>query len=198
MFQFYEDEEMTKTTSLIENTGIVGEKNVVSGVIYFGCPDKNLQLQTRAESGINPIMISPFFRLPEIARNTQYTKTATRNTDLALNGFVYRLVQSGKTAANAPLFSQNIGDEIMDGTALWRCVAEAHKVAEIKLALSEEQLETAAAGTPLSIGRTVKGGAAVAIYYSIENGVDRIFSDFDCPQLSLSINECVIDEIKEN
>ena len=198
MFQFYKDEEMTKTTSLIQNTGIVGEKNIVSGVIYFGCPDKKLQLQTRAESGINPIMISPFFRLPEIARNTQYTKTATRNTDLALNGFVYRLVQSGKTAANAPLFSQKIGDEVMDGTALWRCVAEAHKIAEIKLALSEEQLETAAAGSPLSIGRTVKGGAAVAIYYSLENGVDRIFSDFDCPQLSLSINECVIDEIKEN
>ena len=197
MFQFYKDEEMNETTNLIENTGIVGEKNVVTGVIYFGCPDKKLQLQTRAESGINPIMISPFFRLPEIARNTQYTKTATRNTDLSLNGFVYRLVKSGKTAENAPLFSQNIGDEIMDGTALWRCVAEAHKVAEIKWALSEKDLETAAAGYPLSIGRTIKGGAAVAIYYSIENGVDRIFSDFDCPQLSLSINECVITEIKE-
>ena len=197
MFQFYKDEEMKETTNLIENTGIVGEKNIVTGVIYFGCPDKKLQLQTKAESGINPIMISPFFRLPEIARNTQYTKNATRNTDLALNGFVYRLVHSGKTAENAPLFSQNIGDEIMDGSALWRCVAEAHKVAEIKLALSEKDLETAAPGYPLSIGRTIKGGAAVAIYYSIENGVDRIFSDFDCPQLSLSINECVITEIKE-
>ena len=197
MFQFYKDEEMKETTSLIENTGIVGEKNIVSGVIYFGCPDKKLQLQTKAESGINPVMISPFFRLPEMARNTQYTKNATRNTDLALNGFVYRLVKSGKTAENAPLFSQNIGDEIMDGTALWRCVAEAHKVAEIKLSLSEQGLETAVPGYPLSIGRRIKGGAAVAIYYSIENGVDRIFSDFDCPQLSLSINECVITEIKE-
>lgn len=198
MFQFYKDEEMKEPTNLIQNTGIVGEKNIVSGVIYFGCPDKKLQLQTKSESGIAPIMISPFFRLPEIARNTQYTKTATRNTDLALNGFVYRLVRSGKTAENAPLFSQNIGDEIIDGTALWRCVAETHKLTEIKLSLSETGLTTAVGGSPLSIGRTVKGGAAVAIYYSIENGVDRIFSDFDCPQLALSINECVITEIKEN
>lgn len=198
MFQFYKDEEMKEPTNLIQNTGIVGEKNIVSGVIYFGCPDKKLQLQTKSESGIAPIMISPFFRLPEIARNTQYTKTAARNTDLALNGFVYRLVRSGKTAENAPLFSQNIGDEIIDGTALWRCVAETHKLTEIKLSLSETGLTTAAVGSPLSIGRTVKGGAAVAIYYSIENGVDRIFSDFDCPQLSFSINECVITEIKEN
>lgn len=197
MFQFYKDEEMKEPTNLIQNTGIVGEKNIVSGVIYFGCPDKKLQLQTKSESGINPVTISPFFRLPEIARNTQYTKNATKNTDLALNGFVYRLVRSGKTAETAPLFSQNIGDEIMDGTAVWRCVAETHKLTEIKLSLSETGLETAGVGSPLSIGRTVKGGAAVAIYYSIENGVDRIFSDFDCPQLSLSINECVITEIKE-
>ena len=90
MFQFYKDEEMKEPTNLIQNTGIVGEKNIVSGVIYFGSTDKKLQLQTKSESGIAQIMISPFFRLPEIARNTQYTKTATRNTDLALNGFGVR------------------------------------------------------------------------------------------------------------
>lgn len=196
IFAIYHDEEMTQLASSIKFQSVINNKNPVRGVVFFGSTDKNVVLKTRKNRGIDNITITPKFRLEEIERNKRYKKPLTNSIDYHLNGFIYKLIKQGITSPIAPFFSQEIGAEIVDGDCIWRCVSVAHKKEEIKLALSEKQLDNVAAGNSLIVAQEIKGGIAIPIFYEIRNSVENIYSDFNCPQLSFSINECIIESVE--
>lgn len=188
-FRCWTDEEMTQPLTELFFSTFLEQSTERTGFFYFGCKEKWLELKTEQNQGIDNIEIFPFFNLPTIAKNTRF-EIGDCNDHL-YNGYIYRLTTAGLSPSSLPTFSTTIGTTVTCGTAKFLCVSKAHTTAEVKLALSEEDLTTAVAGAPLSLGNTIDGGIGVPIFYAISDSVDNPFDDRTCPQLCLSINNCI-------
>ena len=184
-FNIYADEFLSKPLNMVAFSTFLDEQQKKQGVFYFGSPNDLIELVSKSDN----IRIYPVMQLPEIERETEYA--LTKNNDFIQMGYTYRLIQGGITAAEPPVYPLVLGAEIKDGTALFKCVSKAHNVKELKLSLSEKQLETAVAGAGVRLGKELTGGTAIAIYYELTNSVDNVFNDFQTPQLGVEINECI-------
>lgn len=189
-FQFWADDTMqTPLTVLSFSTDLAQTNTSKKGVVYFGSPLDIVKLQTTVNAGVDNVLIYPALTLIAPERNTAYQIIGGCN-DFIVNGYVFRLKTGGTTAAQMPPYSTNLGDLINDGTAQFQCVSKAHSVNELRLALSESDLQAAQWGQPLSLGNTVLGGAEIAVYYEFLDGVYNPFNSAGCEQLCVSINEC--------
>ena len=188
-FQFWADDAMTTPLTALSFSRDLAQTNAGKrGVAYFGTPLEIVKLQTTGNAGVDNILISPEMTLTAPERNTAYGMGGCN--DFVVNGYVFRLKTGGTTAAAMPAYNTNLGDIVDDGTAQFQCVSKAHSINEIRLALSENGLNTAVFGQPLSLGNTVLGGAEIAVYYEFLDSVDNPFNDSTCPQLCISINDC--------
>lgn len=188
-FRFWQEDTMDNQAFTLSFSRDLAQTNVSKkGVVYFGSPLEIVKLQTTVNAGVDNILVSPELTLTAPERNVAYSLGGCN--DFIVNGYVFRLKTGGTTAAQMPAYSTNLGDTINDGTAQFQCVSKAHSVNEIRLALSENGLNTAVWGQPLSLGNTVLGGAEIAVYYEFMDSVDNPFNDSTCPQLCISINEC--------
>ena len=189
-FGFWANEDMTVEFADLNLSRVLGEPNLPkTGKCYFGSPQNFGKLQAETGAGVTNIQVFPQFNLPDIERNKAYD-IGIKN-DYHVNGFVYRLLTAGTTAASSVAYPQALGATVTDGTAVFRCVSAAHKTTEIKFAMSQSDLETAIAGAALSIGNTINAGSAIPIYYSILDSVDNVFNDSQTPQLCFAITPCV-------
>lgn len=194
-FQFWADDTMqTPLTVLSFSTDLAQTNTSKKGVVYFGSPLEIVKLQTTINAGVDNVLIYPALTLAAPERNTAYSLGGCK--DFIVNGYVFRLKTGGTTAAQMPPYATNLGDIVDDGTAQFQCVSEAHSVNEIRLALSEDGLNTAVWGQPLSLGNTVLGGAEIAVYYEFLDSVDNPFNSTNCEQLCISINECTESSIE--
>lgn len=184
-FNIYADEILSKHLDMVAFSTFLDEQQKKHGVFYFGSPNDLIKLVAKSDN----IRIFPKIQLPEIERETEYP--LTKHNDFIQMGYTYRLIQSGITAAQPPVYPLVLGAEISDGTAVFKCVSKAHNVKELKLALSEKLLETAVAGAGVSLGKELTGGTPIAIYYELTNSVDNVFNDFQTPQLGVEINDCI-------
>ena len=188
-FRFWQEPTMDNQAVTLSFSRDLSETNTSKkGVVYFGSPLEIVKLQTTVNAGVDNVLISPALTLTAPERNTAYTIGGCN--DFIVNGYVFRLKTGGTTAAQMPPYSTNLGDLINDGTAQFQCVSKAHSVNELRLSLSEDGLQSAQWGQPLSLGNTVMGGSEIAVYYEFLDGVDNPFNSAGCEQLCISINEC--------
>lgn len=196
-FGIWQDETMQTPLSVVQLSRDLTDSNTPKkGRFWFGAKEAYLMLQTAVNAGVNNVTLRPTFKLSTIQRSTEYT--LGNCNDYALNGYIYRLITAGTTAANAPNYSQNLGDTITDGAAVFQCVSKAHSVNEIKLSLTENGLSTATAGAALILGNTINGGGAMEIWYQVTDSVNNVFNTANCSQLCIAINECEEKQIPQN
>lgn len=188
-FRFWRETTMDNQAFTLSFSRDLAETNTSKkGVVYFGSPLEIIKLQTTVNAGVDNVLIYPALTLSSPERNKVYNLGGCN--DFIVNGYVFRLKTGGTTAAQMPPYSTNLGDTINDGTAQFQCVSKAHSVNELRLALSEDGLQSAQWGQPLSLGNTVLGGAEIAVYYEFLDSVDNPFNSTNCEQLCISINEC--------
>lgn len=196
-FGIWQDETMQTHLSVEQFLRDLTDANTPKkGRFWFGAKEVYLMLQTKVNAGVDSVTLSPTFALSTIQRSTEYT--LANCNDYALNGYIYRLITAGTTAATAPAYSTNLGDTITDGGCVFVCVSKAHSINEIKLSLTGESgLSTAQAGSAVSLGNTVNGGGGIEIWYQVTDTVDNVFN-MTCPQLCIAINECEEKQIPQN
>lgn len=188
-FRFWQEPTMDNQAFVLSFIRDLAETNTSKkGVVYFGSPLEIVKLQTTVNAGVDNVLIYPAITLTAPERNTAYN--LSNCNDFIVNGYVFRLKTAGTTGSQMPNYSTELGAAVTDGTAVFQCVSKAHNPNEIRLALSENGLNTAVFGQALSLGNTVTGGSEIAIYYEFLDGVDNTFNDTQCPQLCISINEC--------
>lgn len=185
-FGLYTDEEMTMPAtglSFVFNQ----ENNTRQGVLYFGSPDSNIALQTVNNQGVDNVILSPIQSLGQPERDT----ALNIGQCFIVNNIVFQCVEAGVTASNTVSYPSYVGAVATDGTATLNAIYTAHRPSEIKLALSEPALENATAGGALQLGNTIQGGAAIAIYYSITNGVEQVSDTGAFANICIALNDCV-------
>lgn len=185
-FGLYLDEEMTQAATSLSFV-FNQEHNTASGVLYFGSPDTGVALQTVVNQGVDNVTLSPIVALWQPERSTQLNLGQC----FIVNGIVFQCVEAGTTASNAVSYPSNVGGVATDGTAVLNAIYPAHAPDEIKLSLSEQGLDNTTAGGALQLGNTIQGGAAIAIYYSITNGVSQVSDTGAYANLCLALNDCV-------
>ena len=185
-FGLYQDEEMTQAATSLSFV-FNQEHNTASGVLYFGSPNTGVALQTVVNQGVDNVSLSPIVALGQPERSTQLSLGQC----FIVNGIVFQVATAGETAATIPSYPSNVGGVATDGTAVLNAIYPAHAPNEIKLALSEQGLDNATAGGALQLGNTIQGGAAIAIYYSITNGVQQVSDTGAYANLCLALNDCV-------
>ena len=156
-------------------------------MLYFGSPDSNIALQTVNNQGVDNVALSPVQSLRQPERDT----AVNIGQCFIVNNIVFQCVEAGTTASNAVSYPSYVGAVATDGTATLNAIYTAHRPNEIKLALSESGLETATAGGALQLGNTIQGGASIAIYYSITNGVEQVSDTGAYANLCIALNDCV-------
>lgn len=195
-FKFWANEQMTEVPGSPTSGGTplqsvffdVGGAAHQDFVLYFGSPQRSYNLQTRVNSGIDAVTLTPAAALPERENQTAYEVGAVVSDGA---GNIHRCIAAGTSGETAPNWLKQRGGRTSDGGVVWHCLGEAYQPAAVRLALSAAGLDSAQAGAPLALGATVRGGAAVAVHVRIANSVsDRYDAPFS-PQISLNINDCV-------
>lgn len=197
-FGLWANEAMTQkigdatTNPQANHLGIMMENQAyVDKVFYFGSTNTAEQLQTQNNSGMDNIMITPVDALPNRVGNTAYNVGDVVEPANG-GGYVYQCITAGTTAATAPSWLKTANSNTADGTVVWRCKGKRYNPSDIKLALSQADLNSAVGGAALSLGNTVKGGAAIAIYVrfmgSVSDKYDLRSKDF----VSLDLNPCIV------
>ena len=185
-FQFWQDEEMT--TSATELSFVFDNNSTTSqGVVYFGSPDTNVALQTISNQGVANVELTPTQSLQQPERGVNISVGQC----FIVNDIVFQCVTAGDTSSTAVSYPNTVGQAVQDGGAVMNGIYPAHKPSEIKLALSENGIEQATAGGSIGLGNTVRGGAAIAVYYKIENGVRQVSDTGAYNNLCIAINDCV-------
>lgn len=159
-------------------------------VFYFGSPDASLKLQTSQNTGVDNIVISPVDALPDRTGNTPY-KTGDAVEPANGGGLIYQCTTAGSSGGTAPSWVKVVGGNTADGTVVWRCMGARYKPEDIKLALSASGLDSAVGGADLSLGPTLNGGAAVAVYVRIMRSVNAKYRLPETAQIGLDLNDCV-------
>lgn len=197
-FKLWADEAMTTeygmaytTSSRLQQVSFTEHGQSQRGVMYFGSPDATIKLENRAAPSTGDIILSVVDVLPEREDGATVAEGAVFQP-AGGNGHVYRVQQGGILAASAPPYSAQTGEVFVDGTAQIVCLGQRHQPAAIKLALSESDLTSANGGAALTLGKTLNGGAAVAVHFEIGNAVSAYYDTLSSPMLSLELNDCVV------
>lgn len=194
MFKLWQNEAMTTeygsqgANSRFQTLNFDAAGGSIDLVMYFGSPNPAHTLRTAKNSGIDNITLSVTDALADRADRTAYAVGAIVEP-AGGNGYLYQCSKAG-TTATAPNFLTTVGATIADGTAVWTCLGKRHAISEVKLALSQAGLDSA--GSTLSLGAELKGGAAVAIYARITSAVRDLYNAGQTPQLAIIINECAV------
>ncbi len=194
MFKLWQNEAMTTeygsqgANSRFQTLNFDAAGGSIDLVMYFGSPNPAHTLRTAKNSGIDNITLSVTDALADRADRTAYAVGAIVEP-AGGNGYLYQCSKAG-TTATAPNFLTTVGATIADGTAVWTCLGKRHTISEVKLALSQAGLDSA--GSTLSLGAELKGGAAVAIYARITSAVRDLYNAGQTPQLAIIINECAV------
>lgn len=194
MFKLWQNEAMTTeygsqgANSRFQTLNFDAAGGSIDLVMYFGSPNPAHTLRTAKNSGIDNITLSVTDALADRAASTAYAVGAIVEP-AGGNGYLYQCSKAG-TTATAPNFLTTVGATIADGTAVWTCLGKRHTISEVKLALSQAGLDSA--GSTLSLGAELKGGAAVAIHARITSAVRDLYNAGQTPQLAISINECAV------
>lgn len=188
-FKLWADEAMTTEFGLAHPDGRLRQLSFsqrggsVSGVVYFGCPDASVKLT--ADSG--EIVLSTVDALPQrgavLAEGELFQPVGG-------NGYVYRVVRGGETAADTVYPTAGT---FADGTARVVCLGRRHLPSAVRLALSGDAL--AAASSELVLGQTLMGGAAVAVWYRVDNAVDEYYDALSVPMLAWVLNDCTVSSL---
>lgn len=197
-FALYADEDMT--VPFAEKIGNTQGKNTTFDTknrqpvqlrAYFGSPNRKIKLQTAKNAGVDAITITPENTLPRWQPETAYSIGDGIEPPTA-NGFFYVCIGEGTSGTAAPYFIATVGAVISDNGVLWRCVGQRYSPNHVKLALSQNGLNSAPAGGALTLPAVITGGAAVAIHIEIDSAVGDLYDFSQIWQLQLSLNECEV------
>lgn len=196
-WQFWQNQEMTIPADGLNAvfTSVNGNPAPdVSGVVYFGNPDSTVKIQDAGNPNVESIKIFTAQALGEPPRNTELIL----GQQFQVGEYIYVVRQPGTSDADIPTYPAGIGSTVSDGYAMLENIYKAHKIQEVKLALSESGLSTAIAGGELSLSSTINGGASIAIYYQITNGNPSVFNTGNYNQLCLAITNYVESPVDSN
>lgn len=194
-FKAWADEAMTREfgqafgTSRISYVSYGKAGAVIDTVLYFGSPDATIKLQNAATPGVGDIVLSVSDILQERAASTAYVTGQLIETSPP-NSYIYRVTNGGTSASSAPTYPVSVGQTIADGTMSVKCLGKKHATTSVKLALSQAGLDTATGGAPLAIGKTINGGAAIAVWMRFTNSVPELYDALSYPTHDIQINDC--------
>lgn len=191
-FELWADEAMTTRFADASPVGrrlavtFTANGQAVDYVMYFGNPAAGTKLEPVQSGG--KIVLSVADALTDRAASAVYTEGEIAEP-AGGNGFVYRCITGGTTAASEPSWLTSVGSNTADGGVVWRCLGRRHAASAVKLALSQSAL--ANGGQTLEMGAGIPSGVAVAVYMRLTNTVADLYQLSAVPQLSLMLNDCV-------
>jgi hypothetical protein len=159
-------------------------------VLYLGSPTTDRVLQASSNPGVDDITLTPTDITEEWQDLHAYT-LGTLVKPTTPNGFVYKCVSAGTSAASEPTWPVvGLGSTVSDGSCLWSLYAVHHPITEIKLALSSGALGAATGGAALAVATSVDSGAAnsVAIHIRLTNTVTTVSNNTGNPEIGIYIN----------
>ena len=191
-FDFYTDAGLTTPFSglyqLIHFSDL--SDNPQDFVLYLGSSNSGTQLEAQSSPGVDPITLTPTDTLPLWQASTAYS-VGDKVQPTTPNGRRYICVTAGTSDASEPTFpTAAIGDQVVDGTCVWRYESAKHEITELKLALTSGGLTSAVAGDPLALPPTILSGVGNAqeVHLRIENTVTTVGTNAGTPSISVSIN----------
>lgn len=190
-FNFYIDSNLTIPFSglyqLIHYSDL--SDNPQDFVLYLGSNNTGTKLEAASNPGTDPIVLTPVDTLPVWQASTPYS-VGDRVQPTTPNGRRYKCVTAGTSDSVEPVWpTTTIGDQVVDGTAVWRYESAKHEITELKLALTSGGLTSAIAGDPLSLPATILSGVpnAQEVHMRIENLVTNLGTNTGAPAIGIDL-----------
>lgn len=194
-FNLFTDEELTTPyagiSTLVHYTDLSDNPQIIT--LYLGSLMTGRLLQAASNPGVDDIELTPTDILPEWDNATAYV-IGDKIQPVSGNTFVYVCTDAGISGGSEPSWpTVGYGSTVVDGGVIWALYAKHHEITEIKLATSELDLDSAEAGTALSLGTEIEGGVenAVAIYIQVDNAVNVTSNNADNEEISLFFNTLI-------
>ncbi len=139
--------------------------------VFLGIPNASKKIMALSNPGVDPIQVSLVSNVPGWTASTAIAEGDIVQPSTP-TGYKMRAKTAGTTSATTePVWPTAIGAEVIDNDFTWEVIDEIHQVSEIRLATSQANLDTAVAGDPLSLGIEIAGGAGVAVWMRLVQGV---------------------------
>lgn len=164
---------------------------------WWGSNAVNTQLNASSDPGVDDIVLTPTYILPEWEASTEYA-LGDSVIPTSPNGFRYEVTSvSGSSPhtsdSSEPSWPTDLGDTVVDNEITWTLVAEDSPTTEIILALSEAELDTNTPGAALTIGPTIDSGVAnaIEIWIRLTNTIETVSDSYGTPELGIVPNALV-------
>lgn len=157
---------------------------------WIGSNDTSKKLEASSNPGGDDITLTPTDILPFWQASTAYS-VGDLLQPTTPNGRRYRCTTAGTSDGTEPTWPTGaIGDQVVDGSCVWKFDSFKHEETEVKLALTSGDLASAIAGGQLSLGTTILGGVVNAqeINIRITNAVTNEGTNTGTPAISLRLN----------
>lgn len=122
--------------------------------------------QAASNPGVDQIVLSIKNNTALRANSTAY---ALNDRVRFGNGYRYKCIVAGTSAASPPTPSTTIGATFADGTVTWEVEREVHEATEIKLAGTQGGLAGATAGASFNLGTQIDSGSSVPVWMRIDD-----------------------------
>jgi hypothetical protein len=152
-------------------------------VVYFGSNDSTRKVQAQSDPGVDNITLTPDHAYSLWADLASYVNLGTNVRTSTNLGYYFECTTAGtKHATTEPTWSTapNENDTIVDGTVTWTNRGTIHEPTEIKLATTAVGLDSATGGAALSLGTSLSGGSAQAIYIRLTDATGGGVASTNC------------------
>lgn len=165
---------------------------------YWGSNSVNTQLNASSDPGVDDIILTPAYVLPEWQAANEYA-LGDSVIPTSANGYRYEVTSvSGSApytshATTEPTWPTTLGATVVDNELTWTLVAEDSPTSEIILALTEAELDTNTPGAALTIGPSIDSGVlnAVEIWIRLTNTITQVSDSYGTPELAIVPNGLV-------
>jgi len=193
-YKLYDDSGLTiisNTTVLVDALSDLSD-GAHDYTYYLGNVDSNKALYASSNPGVDDIVLTPTYILPEWQSTHGYSLGASVIPTSA-NGYRYEVTTAGTSAGSEPTWGVILNGTTTDGSVVWTLVAEDSPITEIILALSSGELDTNTPGASLALGNTILSGVinAVPIYLRVTNTITAVSDSVSTPELGLVLNSVV-------
>lgn len=185
MFTFWLDPEMTSEATSPYPVTYNGTGSV-DMVLYYGSNDPQESVTSLTDELITLMPVSTLQKWEP----AKYYKTGDIIEPAISNGLMYKCTTSGTSGDGEPDWgSGHIGTAINSGTAQFTQYGEKFIPNDVRMALSKSGLDSADAGAGVSLGKSLQGGAPVAIYIRMTNRFTSVRSDSTDPCIYIGTNK---------
>ena len=156
---------------------------------YFGSPLSLTTLQSVSNPGVDNIVLTPTYILPEFEVSHVYS-LGESIIPTSPNGYRYEVTTAGTSDSSEPSWGTTLGGVNNSGTVDFTLVAEDSPTTEITLGLTEADLAINTPGAPLSLGPSISSAPlnAIRIWIKIVNTITNVSESFGTPEYGLNLN----------